>query len=257
MIFGGPATYESRHRQKLRRREVYAAEPMKPAFLWWSESAITFDGSDHPSSISQPGRCPLVVDTIIGMKCLTKVLMDGGSSLNIMYAETLDAMGIERSRIRQFRMLFHGIMPEKQAIPLGQIDLPVTFEDSTNYRMETLTFEVVRFHGSYHAILGRPCYAKFMAIPNYTYLNLKMPGPHGVITAGSSFKCEMESCELTSAVIASEELAVIREETAVEAPDSNQATGSFKPVESVKEVLVDPENFADKKVRIGTALSSK
>jgi hypothetical protein len=42
----------------------------------------------------------------------------------------------------------------KQAIPLRHINLPITFEDPTNYRMETLTFEVVRFHGSYHAILG-------------------------------------------------------------------------------------------------------
>jgi hypothetical protein len=55
--------------------------------------AITFDRSDHLSSVPQPGRRPLVVELIIGMKRLTKVLMDGGSSLNIMYAKTLDAMG--------------------------------------------------------------------------------------------------------------------------------------------------------------------
>ena len=53
--------------------------------------------------------------------------------------------------------------------------------------METLTFEVVRFHGTYNAILGRPCYMKFMAIPNYTYLKPKMPGPCGVITIVTSF----------------------------------------------------------------------
>ena len=46
---------------------------------------------------------------------------------------------------------------------------------------EVLIFEVVDFLGSYHAILGWPCYTKFMAIPNYTYLKLKMPGPNGVI----------------------------------------------------------------------------
>ena len=56
-----------------------------------------------------------------------------------------------------------------------------------------LTFEVVGFRGEYHAILGRPCYAKFMAIPNYTYLKLKMPGPRGVITVGSSFEHSYES----------------------------------------------------------------
>ena len=50
-----------------------------------------------------------------------------------------------------------------------------------------LTLEVVDFLGSYHAILGRPCYAKFIAIPNYTYLKLKMLGPNGVINMGSTF----------------------------------------------------------------------
>ena len=79
-------------------------------------------------------------------------------------------------------------MPGKQAMPLGQIDLPVTFGNPTNYRMVTLTFEVVGFHGIYHAILGHPCYAKFVTVPNYTYLKLKMPGPRGVITIGTSFQ---------------------------------------------------------------------
>ena len=82
-------------------------------------------------------------------------------------------------------MPFHGTVLGKQAVPLGQIDLPITFGDPTNYRTETLTLDVVRFHGTYHAILGHPCYAKFMAVPNYTYLKLKMSGPW-VITIGTS-----------------------------------------------------------------------
>ena len=51
-----------------------------------------------------------MVDPIIDTKRLTKVLMDGGSGLNIMYAEMLDAMGIDRSRIRPTKAPFHGIM---------------------------------------------------------------------------------------------------------------------------------------------------
>ena len=42
----------------------------------------------------QPGRYPLVVDPIIHKKCLTKVLMDRDSGLNILYVDTLDAMRI-------------------------------------------------------------------------------------------------------------------------------------------------------------------
>ena len=113
--------------------------------------------------------------------------MDGGSGLNIMYAKTLDKMVIDRTNLCPTRAPFHGIVPGKQAVPLGQIDLPITFGDQFNYRTETLTFEVVGFPRTFHAILGRPCYAKFMAVPNYTYLKLKMSCPHGVITIGTSF----------------------------------------------------------------------
>ena len=55
---------------------------------------------------------------------------------------------------------------------------------------------MVEFHGTYHTILGNLCYVKFMVIPNYTYLKLKMMGPRVVITVGTSFQrayeCEIE-----------------------------------------------------------------
>ncbi|XP_066311363.1 uncharacterized protein [Miscanthus floridulus] len=183
-----------------------------------------------------------MVNPIVSTKRLTKVLMDGGSGLNIIYAKTLDAMGIDRSRIRPNRPPFHGIVLGKQAIPIGQIDLPVTFGNPSNYRIETLTFE-------------------FMVIPNYTYLKLKMSGPCRVITVGISFQrayeCEVKSCELTSATLASEELIAIEKDITKGALDMKFVARSFEPAENVKEVLVDPNNSTDKTVHIGTALSPK
>jgi hypothetical protein len=52
---------------------------------------------DHTDYISNPGKYPLVVNPIISNTRLTKVFMDGGNSLNIIYADTLELMGIERS----------------------------------------------------------------------------------------------------------------------------------------------------------------
>ena len=48
--------------------------------------------------------------------------------------------------------------------------------------MEIIAFEITNLLGAYHAILGRPCYTKFMAVLNYTYLKLKILGPYGIIT---------------------------------------------------------------------------
>jgi hypothetical protein len=136
--------------------------------------------------------------------------MDGGSSLNIIYAETLGLLEIDLSTIRAGAVPFHGIIPGKRVLPLGQLDLPVCFRTPSNFRKETLTFEVVGFRGTYHAVLGRPCYAKFMAVPNYTYLKLKMPGPNGVITVGSTYRhvyeCDVECMEYAEALAESEAL---------------------------------------------------
>jgi hypothetical protein len=100
-----------------------------------------------------------------------------------------------------------------------------------------------------------------MAVSNYTYLKLKMLGPHGVITIGTSFqrayKCEVECCELASVIIASEELAVGKEAAVEDAPDSKWTVGSFKPAENTKEFLIDPSSSEDKVVWIGTTLSPK
>ena len=131
----------------MERREVYSAEPAAPSFLKWSEALITFDHSDHPGRVHRPGKLSLVVDPVVGTKWLTKVLLDGGSSLNILYAETLDAMGIDRSKVRPTGAPFHGVVPGHRAVPIGQIDLPVTFGGPANFRTEVLTFDVVGFHG--------------------------------------------------------------------------------------------------------------
>jgi hypothetical protein len=53
---------------------------------------------------------------------------------------------------------------------------------------EKLDFEVMDWPSQYHAILGRPAFSRFMAVPHYTYLVLKMPGPRGIITVKGSFE---------------------------------------------------------------------
>jgi hypothetical protein len=55
--------------------------------------------------------------------------------------------------------------------------MPVTFGTLENYRTEFLRFEVASFNYGYNAIIGRLGLAKFMAIPHYSYMILKMSRP--------------------------------------------------------------------------------
>jgi hypothetical protein len=190
MIFGGLVAYESKHRQKLTAREVNVAAQGEavPAFLKRSKTVITFDRKDHLDHILQPGHFPLIVGPIIGKTCLSCVLMNGGSGLNLLYAETYNVMGPLQAVIRPSGASLHGVIPGLQAIPLGQVNLPVMFGGRANFCMKTLTFKIADFPSTYYAILGRPFYAKFMVVPNYTYLKLNMPRPHGIITIGGDLQ---------------------------------------------------------------------
>jgi hypothetical protein len=96
---------------------------------------------------------------------------------------------------------FYGVVPDKTAYPIGRVCLLVTFGTEENFRTEYLTFEVADFRSSYHAILGRPMLAKFMAIPHHTYLIMKMPAPNGVLSVLGdimvSYNCESATVELS------------------------------------------------------------
>jgi hypothetical protein len=59
--------------------------------------------------------------------------MDGGSSLNILYTETLELLGVDRSTIQAGATPFHGIVPGKRVLPLGQLDLLVYFGTPSNF----------------------------------------------------------------------------------------------------------------------------
>ena len=71
-----------------------------------------------------------------------------------------------------------------------------------------------------------------MAIPNYTYLKLKMPGPKGVITISSPYKhayeCDIECVEYGEAVESSAELTSRLEALAVEALEPKRHVGQLR-----------------------------
>jgi hypothetical protein len=200
-LFGGLPTRGS---QKATRLEVLNIEPATPTPLRWLEIPITFSHADQWTSFSEPGCFPLVLKPVVAGSRLNKVLIDGGSELNVLFTNTLKKMKLDiTNMLTKSASPFYDIIPGNVAIPLGSVALPVTFgETRENYRTEYIKFEVADFETSYHAILGRPAIAKFMVVPHYTYLVLKMPSPAGVLTLQGdlkiSFECDPEAMELAT-----------------------------------------------------------
>ena len=144
----------------------------------------------------------MVLDPIIDGYHLTRVLMDGGSSLNLIYQDTVRRMGIDPSRISQSNTTFEGVIPGIEAYSKGSVILEVTFGSPGNSRSEELVFIIAPFQSSCQALLGGTALARFNALPHYGYLTLKMPGPRGVITVSGT--TEHLSCteEYATALVA-------------------------------------------------------
>jgi hypothetical protein len=177
--------------QKSISRQVNLAINSPPAhteYLHWSEQPIEFSREDHPITVPQPSNGPLVLRAQIGGYDVDWVFIDAGSGVNLIYAKTLRAMHISLEFLKPTDCLFHGIVPGSANYPLGRIALDVRFGNRLNYRREKLEFEVMDWLSQYHAILGRPTFSRFMAVPHYTYLVLKMSGPNGIIIVKKSFE---------------------------------------------------------------------
>ena len=128
--------------------------------------------------------------------------MDGGSSLNLLYQDTVWKMGINPSQIKPTKTTFKGVIPGVEARWTGSITLEVVFGSPDKFRSEELIFDIVPFRGSYHALLGQTVFARFNAVPHYAYLKLKMPGPRGVITVNGNTERPLRTEEHTAALAA-------------------------------------------------------
>jgi hypothetical protein len=181
-----------------------------------------------------------------------KVLVDGGSSINVTFPWTLLGLGVALKELHESDTPFFGIVLTEGEYPLGHIYMPVTFGTLENYRTEFLRFEVASFDCGYNAIIGRPGLAKFMAIPHYSYMILKMSEPQGIITmradfqgAAECFRVAIQAALTTKPLMTSSAQANSKPEEDLALPANEaQAMTSMRPTEETKRINL---GFADKR----------
>ena len=128
--------------------------PPTVEYLNWSGQPIGFTQEDHPPQVPRPGQSAMILPAVIAGFEVSRIFIDGGSSLNLIYADTLRKMNISLANLTPTDTRFHGITPEKPNFPLGNILLDVQFGTRENFRKEKLEFEVIDFPSQYHALLG-------------------------------------------------------------------------------------------------------
>jgi hypothetical protein len=81
-----------------------------PDYIDWSDQSILFSRADHPTVVPRPGHAVLVLEAHIGGYNMSKVFMDGGSGLNLLFAGTMKAMGLSVDMLKESDTGFHGII---------------------------------------------------------------------------------------------------------------------------------------------------
>jgi hypothetical protein len=229
--------------------------PAEPQFMHWSEASITWGREDHPPLMARTEGYALVLNPIMFSETHTcrfsRVLIDGGSSINLLYCTSMEKLGIPAIQLKPTKLTFHGIVPRHSCTPMGRIQLEVLFREKDNFRHEPIWFEVVDLNIPYHVLLGHPALAKFMAVSHYVYLKMKLPGPRGVITITGCYKKSMEcmkaSSKLAKALVITEEKRQLLQRVALTQPGRSapsQPASNLKPANDSKKILPEVDKMA-------------
>jgi hypothetical protein len=211
----------------------------------WLEHAITFSRDDQWLNFDHPGKYPLLVDSVIRESWVKKVLVNGGSSIKVTFPRTLQALGVTIEDLTDLDTPFFGIVSTEGEYPLGHVYLSITFGTPENYRIEFLRFEVACFDCGYNAIIGRLGLAKFMAIPHYLYMILKMSGPQGIIIVCADFQGAVECFQgaIQTALTVGPPVALptqaasrLEDENFMIPSNEAQAVTSMRPIDETKRI---------------------
>ncbi|XP_013617314.1 PREDICTED: uncharacterized protein LOC106323790 [Brassica oleracea var. oleracea] len=172
VIMGGsPPCGDSVRAVKDYRRQAVTAQKWPSQIE--ADHQISFSAADT-RGISMPHNDPLLVDIGIGECQVTKVLVDTGSSVALVFRDTLDKMGIDLRDMKPSSRTLTGFNGSSEKM-IGTIRLPVYAGDVTR----TVKFSVIRAKAPYNAILGTPWLHSMKAIPSTYHQCVNFPGKYG------------------------------------------------------------------------------
>ena len=142
------------------------------------DTTITFSDSDL-EGCQHPHDDPLVIRAIVANTTVPRVLIDNGSSADIIFASAFGKMGIGREKLEPVSTHLWEFLGEK-VLPLGLIQLVLTLGEPPCQATTTARFLIVDAPSAYNMLLGRPSLNAVKAIPSAYHMIIKFPTIHEV-----------------------------------------------------------------------------
>ncbi|XP_066165863.1 uncharacterized protein [Oryza sativa Japonica Group] len=180
--------------RKMQIRMVHSITSAGEGAPQYVNQLISF-GPEDAEGVLFPHQDPLVISAEIAGFEVRRILVDGGSSADVIYAEAYAKMGLPTQALTPALTSLRGFSGEAVQV-LGQALLLIAFGSGENRREEQILFDVVNIPYNYNAIFGRATLNKLEAISHHNYLKLKMPGPTGVIVVKGLQPSAASKCDL-------------------------------------------------------------
>ena len=126
-----------------------------------------------------PNDDPLVIRAVVANKTIHCVLVDNGSSADIIFASIFDKMAVGREKLEPVTTHLRGFSGEK-VLPLGSIQLVLTLGDPPCKATTTVRFLIVDAPSAYNVLFCRPSLNAIKAIPSTYHMMIKFPTTNGV-----------------------------------------------------------------------------
>ncbi|XP_073120897.1 uncharacterized protein [Henckelia pumila] len=189
MISGGSTDKDSGRARKAHGRRLENFE-VNSQLSCPTNPNISF-GREDLKDVVLPHNDPLLVTLTIANYDVTRIFVDTGSSVNIIFKETLDQMKLEGFELDPITTELYGFMGHALQ-PLGQIVLPLSLGSGEQRVTKMICFTVVDAPSSFNGILGRPALGDFRAVASTYHQKLKFPSGKEVgVVRGDQKACVM------------------------------------------------------------------
>ena len=162
------------------------------------DQIISFSEEDARGT-HQPYDNALVITINIAGFTTRRVMVDNGSSADILYLLAYQHMRLDKEHLRPMDALLMGFTGDK-VCPIGIVTLPITVGTHPKTVSKTVDFLVVNCPSAYNAIIGRPTLNRLRAVTSTYHLLLKFPIEHGIgevrgdqVTARECYLASLES----------------------------------------------------------------
>jgi len=186
-LSGGGPTASQRKRYV---RAVNSAAEGESDDQW--ESDLVFTRADLQDVVPHDND-PMVISVVTTRRKVHRVLVDQGSSANVMFWSTFNKLQLSPDLLRPYTGCLYGFTGDQVEVR-GYLELRTTFTDGTASRTEGIRYLVVNANSAYNILLGRPVLNRIRAVASTRHMEMKLPDLSGKVIVIKSDQEEARKC---------------------------------------------------------------